>query len=119
MLLELLKSKIHGATVTQSNVNYLGSITIDETLMEAAGIVEYERVLIGNMTNGNRVETYVIRGKKDSGIIGMNGAAAHLCKIGDKILIMSFALLDKKEARKHKPKIVFLDADNKVKRRHK
>lgn len=117
MLLEVLKSKIHGATVTESNVDYTGSITIDETLMKAASLIEYEKVLIGNLTNGNRVETYVLAGKKDSGIIGMNGAAAHLCKVGDKILIMSFALMDEKEVKKHRPKIVFLDADNKVKRR--
>jgi aspartate 1-decarboxylase len=119
MLLEVLKSKLHGAVVTQSNVDYTGSITIDETLMKAADIVEYERVLIGNLTNGNRVETYVIKGRKDSGVIGMNGAAAHLCKVGDKILIMSFALLDEKELKKHKPKIVFLNDDNKIKQRHK
>ncbi|MDD5111856.1 MAG: aspartate 1-decarboxylase, partial [Candidatus Altiarchaeota archaeon] len=74
------------------------------------------KVLIGNLTNGNRVETYVIKGRKDSGIIGMNGAAAHLCKIGDKILIMSFALLDEKEVKKHKPKIIFLDWKNRVKK---
>jgi aspartate 1-decarboxylase len=116
MQTQFLKSKLHGATVTQSNVDYTGSITIDETLMKAAGLAEYEKVLIGNLTNGNRVETYVIRGKKDSGIIGMNGAAAHLCKIGDKILVMSFALLDEKEVKKHKPKIVFLDGKNRIKR---
>jgi aspartate 1-decarboxylase len=115
MLIEVLKSKIHGATVTESNVDYVGSITIDEALMNAAGLQEYERVLIGNLTNGNRVETYVIKGRKNSGIIGMNGAAAHLCKVGDKILIMSFALLEEKELRKHKPKIVFVDSKNRIK----
>jgi len=115
MLLEVLKSKIHGATVTESNVEYVGSITIDEALMQAVGLQEYKRVLIGNLTNGNRVETYVIKGRKNSGIIGMNGAAAHLCKVGDKIVIMSFALLDEKELKKHKPKIIFVDGRNKIK----
>jgi len=115
MLKEVLKSKIHGATVTESNVDYTGSITIDEALMNAVNLVEYERVLIGNLTNGNRVETYVIKGKKNSGIVGMNGAAAHLCKVGDKILIMSFALLDERELGQHKPKIIFVDSKNRVK----
>lgn len=116
MFREILKSKIHGATVTESSVDYFGSITIDETLMKAANLVEYEKVLIGNLTNGNRVETYVIRGKKDSDVIGMNGAAAHLCKVGDKVLIMSFALLDEKELKKHKPKIILLDNRNRIKK---
>ena len=111
----MLKSKIHGATVTEANVNYLGSITIDETLMEAADLIEYEKVLIGNLTNGNRVETYVIKGQKDSRVIEMNGAAAHLCGVGDKILILSFAVVDEGEVDKHKPKIVLLDSENKIK----
>ena len=112
----MLKSKIHGAVVTESNVDYTGSITIDEALMNAADLIEYEKVLIGNLTNGNRVETYVIRGKKNFGVVGMNGAAAHLCQVGDKILIMSFTVLDGEKAEKHKPKIIFLDARNKIKK---
>jgi len=113
---QILKSKIHGATVTESNVDYVGSITIDEALMNAAGLVEYEKVLIGNLSNGNRVETYVITGRKNSGVIGMNGAAAHLCKIGDKVLIMSFALLNERELERHAPKKVFLDSKNRIKK---
>jgi aspartate 1-decarboxylase len=116
MLREFLKSKIHGATVTESNVDYVGSITIDEALMDAVKLDEFERVLIGNLTNGNRVETYVIKGKRNSGVIGMNGAAAHLCKVGDKILVMGFALLDEREIKKHKPKIIFVNRENKMRK---
>lgn len=111
----MLKSKLHRAVVTEADVDYVGSITIDESLMEAAGLVEYEKVLIGNLTNGSRLETYVIKGERNSGVIGMNGAAAHLCKVGDKILVMSFTLLDEEELKKHKPKIIFLDERNKIK----
>jgi len=116
MLRQILKSKIHGAMVTESNVDYVGSITIDETLMKAADLAGYEKVLIGNLSNGNRVETYVIQGKKNSGVIGMNGAAAHLCKVGDKLLIMSFALLNGQELEKHVPKKIFLDSGNRIKK---
>ena len=90
-----LLAKIHKATVTESNLNYVGSITIDESLMEIAGINEYEKVLVVDNTNGQRLETYVIKGKKDSGVIGMNGAAAHLVHKGDEIIIMSFQIADK------------------------
>jgi len=89
-----LRSKIHKATVTESNLNYVGSITIDERLMEIAGIDEYEKVLVVDNANGQRLETYVIKGKKDSGVIGMNGAAAHLVHKGDEVIIMSFQITD-------------------------
>ena len=91
MMLEMLKSKIHRATVTQAELNYVGSITIDERLMEAAGIYEYEKVQIADIDNGSRFETYVIAGEKGSGIICLNGAAARMVSTGDKIIIMSYA----------------------------
>lgn len=91
----LLKSKIHRATVTEANVNYTGSITIDRALMEKVGIDEYEKVLVVDNTSGNRLETYVIEGERDSGVICMNGAAAHLIKKGDNITIMAFEISDK------------------------
>jgi aspartate 1-decarboxylase len=116
MLRQFLKSKIHGAVVTEANVDYAGSITIDASLMKAADLNEYEKVLIGNLSNGNRVETYVIAGKSGSGVICMNGAAAHLCKVGDKVLIMSFAMLDERELLKHQPKKIFLDDKNRIKK---
>jgi len=104
----LLKSKIHRATVTEANVNYTGSITIDRSLMDKVGIVEYEKVLVVDNTNANRLETYVIEGKKDSGIICMNGAAAHLIKKGDSITIMAFELSDKAAS----PKKILVDEKN-------
>lgn len=103
-----LRSKIHKATVVESNLNYIGSITIDEKLMELAHIDEYEKVLVVDLTNGNRLETYVIKGKKNSGIIGINGAAAHLIKKNDEIIIMTFQLTDKPK----KPITVLVDKKN-------
>lgn len=114
MQVTILKSKIHNATVTQSNINYEGSITIDSRLMKKAGIFPYEKVLISNMSRGTRLETYVIIGKPASGIIGLNGAAALLGKIGDKITIMAFACVPKERARQIKPKIIILGKKNKV-----
>lgn len=114
MLVTMLKSKIHRATVVQSELNYVGSITIDEKLMEAAGIYEYEKVQIADVDNGNRFETYVIAGEADSGMICLNGAAAHKVKIGDKIIIMSYAQMSPEEIDKNKPKVVFVDDDNKI-----
>jgi aspartate 1-decarboxylase len=90
-----LRSKIHKAIVTESNLNYVGSITIDERLMEISGIDEYEKVLVVDNANGQRLETYVIKGKRDSGVIGMNGAAAHLVHKGDEVIIMSFQITDR------------------------
>ena len=107
MLLNILKSKIHRVRVTESNLEYIGSITIDEALMEAANIYAGERVLVVDNTNGARLETYVIPGKRDSGCICMNGAAAHLVNVGDTVIIMAYALMDENEARSFKPSIVF------------
>jgi len=114
MLLEVLKSKIHKATVTDANVDYVGSITIDEDIMDAAKLVENEKVLVGDLTNGNRLETYVIKGVRGSGTIGMNGAAARLCMVGDEVLVMSFAWMDEKELKTHRPAIVLLDKKNRL-----
>lgn len=106
---QFLKSKIHNATVTEANLKYIGSITIDEALMKKANIDEYEKVLVVDNTNGNRLETYVIKGKKNSGQICMNGGAAHLIKKGDEIIIMTFQLSKKPI----KPRIVIVDKNNK------
>lgn len=114
MLTEVLKGKIHRATVTQAELDYVGSITIDETLMEASGIREYERVQVVDVNNGQRLETYVIAGKRDSGVICLNGAAARLVELGDKVIIMAYVWLDEKELKKYAPKVVFVDHDNKV-----
>ncbi len=105
---EYLHSKIHKATITESNLHYVGSITIDEKLMKLADINEYEKVLVVDNSNGNRLETYVIKGKSGSGTIGMNGAAAHLMHKGDEIIIMSFQISD----RPHKPINILVDKKN-------
>ena len=110
----LLKSKIHRATVTGGDVNYEGSLTISADLMEKCGLQEYERILCGNMANGNRWETYVIKGKKGSGEIVMNGAVAHLGKKGDLLTIMSFAAFGKKAARKWLPRVIVLGKGNQI-----
>ncbi|MBN1108936.1 MAG: aspartate 1-decarboxylase [Bacteroidales bacterium] len=109
MLVEVLKSKIHRVTVTEANLNYIGSITIDEDLMDASNIIENEKVLVVNINNGERFETYVIKGERGSGTIGLNGAAARLVQIGDILLIMAYALLEIEEAKKFKPSIIFPD----------
>ncbi|MEE9543108.1 MAG: aspartate 1-decarboxylase [Thermodesulfobacteriota bacterium] len=108
----MLKSKIHRATVTGSNVDYEGSIAIDEALMEIAGILPFEQVQIYNVTNGERFETYTIKGARDSGTISINGAAAHLANVGDIVIVASYFTLDLSEARRHKPMLVYVDADN-------
>lgn len=110
MLVEILKSKIHRATVTEANLNYIGSITIDEALMNAAGIMENERVHIVNNNNGARFSTYVIKGEKNSGVVCLNGAAARLVQPGDVVIIMAYAMMDDKEALEFKPKVVFPEA---------
>ena len=115
MILTMLKGKIHRATVTQAELNYMGSITIDKTLMEASGIIENEKVQIVNNNNGARLETYVIPGKRDSGIICLNGAAARLVQPGDQVIIIAYAQMEEKEAKEHKPKVVFVDDDNSIK----
>jgi aspartate 1-decarboxylase len=115
MQIEILKSKIHRATVTEANIGYVGSVTIDENLMEAANIIENEKVQVVNVTNGERLETYVIKGKIGSGIICLNGAAARKAVVGDILIIISFAQMDFEEAKKFKPSIVFPDKDNRLK----
>lgn len=107
MEIELLKSKIHRVKVTQANVNYIGSITIDEDLMDAAHLVEYEKVHVVNVTNGERLVTYVIKGERKSGTICLNGAAAHKAQIGDIVIIMSYASFTPQEAAEHKPICIF------------
>ena len=114
MTLMMLKSKIHRATVTQAELNYVGSITIDESLMEAAGILEYEKVQIADVDNGARFETYVIAGEAESGIICLNGAAARMVSAGDKIIIMSYAQMTPEEVKKYPPKVVFVNGKNEI-----
>ncbi|OAV67732.1 Aspartate 1-decarboxylase precursor [Bacteroidales bacterium Barb6] len=109
MQIEILKSKIHRATVTDANLNYTGSITIDENLMDAAGIIPNEKVYIVNNNNGERFETYVITGERNSGTICLNGAAARKVQPGDIVIIMSYALMDLEEAKQFKPTVVFPD----------
>ncbi|WP_294377280.1 aspartate 1-decarboxylase [uncultured Clostridium sp.] len=115
MILTMLKGKIHRAVVTQAELNYMGSITIDKTLMEAAGIIENEKVQIVDNNNGARLETYVIPGKRDSGIICLNGAAARLVQPGDQVIIIAYAQMEEKEAKEYKPKVVFVNEDNTIK----
>jgi len=115
MNIEVLKSKIHRVTVTEANLNYVGSVTIDEDLMDAANIIANEKVSIVNNNNGERFETYVITGKRGSGVVCLNGAAARKVQPGDIIIIMAFAMLEMEEARTFKPAIVFPDtATNKI-----
>ena len=114
MNITLLKGKIHRATVKQAALDYVGSITIDEALMEASGIVEYEKVHIADVDNGSRFETYVIAGERGSGLICLNGAAARRVSVGDKIIIMCYADMTPEEAKAHKPKVVFVDDANRV-----
>ncbi len=114
MEVTILKSKIHRAVVTQAELDYIGSITIDRYLMEEAGIIEYEQVHIADINNGSRFVTYAIAGEERSGIICLNGAGARLVTPGDKIIIMSYCQIDREEAQKHKPTVVFVDDTNKV-----
>jgi len=114
MQIEILKSKIHRATVTQADINYVGSITIDEDLMKAANLIEFEKVHVLNINNGERIETYVIKGKKGSGIICLNGAAARKFVAGDITIIASYAMMDFEEAKKFKPLLVFPDKNNRL-----
>ncbi len=116
MLINMLKSKIHRATVVQAELDYVGSITIDEELMAAAGINEYEQVQIVDVNNGSRFETYVIAGKPGSGMICLNGAAARMVSTGDKIIIMCYAQMTPEEMKEHSPKVVFVNDDNSISR---
>lgn len=112
MELSILKAKIHCATVTEANLHYMGSITIDEDLMEAAGILPYEHVHVVNNSNGERVETYVIKGERGSGCICLNGAAARKFEVGDEVIIMCFATMSEEEARNYHPTVVFPHGPN-------
>ena len=114
MLRMLMKSKIHGATVTEANLRYTGSITIDKNLLKSADICAFERVQIVNLHNGSRVETYVLEGPAGSGTICMNGAAARWAEVGDKVIIISYSLLSASELKKHRPKVIFVDGRNRA-----
>ena len=115
MQIEVLKSKIHRVTVTEADINYVGSITIDETLMEAANLIENEKVQVLDINNGERFETYVIKGAKDSGVICLNGPAARRVQVGDVVVIISYCSMDFEEAKKFKPTIIFPDKNNHLK----
>ncbi|MBI3224949.1 MAG: aspartate 1-decarboxylase [Mycolicibacterium cosmeticum] len=112
MLRTMLKSKIHRATVTQADLHYVGSVTIDEDLMEAADLLEGEQVTIVDIDNGNRLVTYAITGARGSGVIGINGAAAHLVHPGDLVILIAYGAMEDAQSREYQPRIVFVDADN-------
>src|SRR3979490_722056 len=113
MLRTMLKSKIHRATVTQADLHYVGSVTIDADLMDAADLLEGEQVTIVNIANGPRLVTYGITGERGRGVIGINGAAAHLVHPGDLVILIAYGTMEDAEARAHQPRVVFVDADNK------
>lgn len=117
MEITLLKAKIHRATVTQADLDYVGSVTIDTNLLEEAGILEYEKVQIVDINNGNRFETYTIAGEAGSGIICLNGAAAKCVTVGDKVIIMAYANMTPEEAKDHKPMVLFVNDENKIVRK--
>lgn len=112
----MLKSKIHGARVTSADLNYIGSVTIDRDLMEATDLLPNEKVLVVNLENGSRLETYVFEGAPGSGVIGMNGGCARHCNVGDRVLIMAFGVMSDAEAREHRPRVVFCNEKNRVER---
>lgn len=114
MQIEVLKSKLHRVTVTEANLHYVGSVTIDADLLDAAGMIEHEKVAIVNINNGARLETYIIKGKAGSGVVCLNGAAARLVQVNDTIIIMSYAIMDFEKAKTFEPKIVFTDVNNKI-----
>lgn len=114
MYITMFKSKIHKAVVTEANLNYVGSVTIDKDLLEASGIMPHEKVQIVNNNNGARLETYVIEGERGSGTICLNGAAARLVQPGDVVIIIAYCMLDKNEAKAHQPQVVFVDENNKI-----
>lgn len=117
MEITLLKAKIHRAVVKQADLNYVGSITIDSRLLRESGILEYEKVEIADIDNGNRFETYTIAGEEGSGIICLNGAAAQLVNVGDKVIIMAYANMTTEEAESHRPTVLFVDEDNNIVRK--
>ena len=114
MQISMLKSKIHRAVITQAELNYVGSVTIDEELMEAAGLYEYEHVHIVNVNSGSRIETYVIAGQRGSGVICLNGAAARSGQKGDHVIIMAYAAMAPEEIKAHRPKVVFVGSKNEI-----
>lgn len=114
MMLTMLKGKIHRAKVVQAELNYVGSITVDEDLLDASGILEYEKVCIVDINNGERFETYTIAGERGSGLICLNGAAARCVQVNDKIIIMAYAQLTPEEAKDFRPSVVFVDDDNNI-----
>jgi aspartate 1-decarboxylase len=114
VLRTMLKSKIHRATVTQADLHYVGSVTVDEDLMDAADLLAGEQVAVVDITNGARLETYVIAGPRGSGVIGINGAAARLVHPGDLVILIAYGVMDSAEARSHVPRVVFVDAENRV-----
>lgn len=114
MRIEVLKSKIHRAKITQAELHYVGSITIDEALMNEANLIEGEKVQVVNINNGERLETYVIKGERNSGVICLNGPAARKAIVGDLVVIISYASMDWEEAKKFKPSIIFPDPDNRL-----
>lgn len=114
MELTLLKAKIHRATITEADLHYVGSITIDQDLMDAAGLIAYEKVLVADIDNGSRLETYIIPGPRQSGIICLNGASARLVSVGDRIIVMAFCQMDPEEAVMHRPTVVFVDENNTI-----
>ena len=116
MTIQMLKGKIHRAVVVQAELDYVGSITIDPVLMEAAGILEYEKVQVVDIENGNRFETYTIAGEPDSGMVCLNGAAARMVQVRDHIIIMSYCDMTPEEAQKHRPRVVFVDEKNQIER---
>jgi aspartate 1-decarboxylase len=114
MMIDVLKSKIHRAVITEANLNYVGSLTLDEDLMEAANMIEYEKIQIVNVNNGSRIETYLIKGKRGSGVCCLNGPAARQGAVGDTVIIISYATLDFEEAKKFKPQVIFPNSGNKL-----
>ena len=115
MQINMLKCKIHRAIVTEAKLNYVGSITVDSELIRQAGLIEYEKVQIVDIDNGNRFETYVIAGEANSGVMCLNGAAARCVQPGDKIILMAYCQMDEKEAKEHKPTVIFVNEDNSIK----
>ena len=114
MTIEVLKSKIHRCTVTEANLNYVGSCTIDEDLMDAANMIEHEKIQIVNANNGERLETYIIKGERGSGMICLNGPAARKAAVGDPVIIISYCIMDFEEAKKYQPIAIYTDHNNKL-----
>jgi|SRR5580704_2872057 aspartate 1-decarboxylase len=114
MYIEILKSKVHRAVITEANLNYIGSLTLDEDLMDAANLIEHEKIQIVNVNNGSRIETYLIKGKRGSGVCCLNGPAARQAVVGDIVIIISYALMEFEEAKKFSPNLVFPKEGNKI-----